>query len=35
MFDKKDWEQIDKDYFDIIEVSSYHITIKSRPTGHS
>ena len=35
MFDKKDWEQIDKDYFDVIEVSSYHITLKSRPTGHS
>ena len=34
MFGKNDWDQIDNEYFKVIEASMYHITLKSNTTGH-
>jgi len=35
MFDKNDISQIDRDHFQVIEESCYHIVLKSKNTGHT
>ena len=35
MFDQKDFEQIDKEYFEVLNMTGSHIILKSKNTGHS
>ncbi len=35
MFERKDFEEIDREYFDVINETCYHIILKSKNTGHT
>ena len=35
MFDRKDFNCIDREYFQVINETCYHITLKSKNTGHT
>ncbi|SFU86682.1 hypothetical protein [Butyrivibrio sp. M55] len=35
MFDRKDLNCIDREYFQVISETCYHITLKSKNTGHT
>ena len=35
MFEKKDFENVDREYFQVINETCYHLTLKSKNTGHT